>query len=136
MPVTTRIITPHSRTSRALPPAEARNEPIIAPHATAPETPLLTRRPRLAFTRKPSSGRSGISNSIGNPPRKRENTKPNEFLFRALVLSWPMSAAPRSRPVGSNRRASPFQTHERIRVQRLLVPKQADHNRQTDGGLG
>src|SRR5438034_7786673 len=43
--------------------AEARNDAIIAPQATALAAALLIRRPRLALTRKPMKGSSGISSS-------------------------------------------------------------------------
>src|SRR5689334_22496438 len=45
--------------------SETANEPAIAAQATAPETALLNRRPKLALTRKPTNGNSGISSSIG-----------------------------------------------------------------------
>jgi hypothetical protein len=43
---------------------DTRNDAIIAPHAIAPDAVLLRRRPKLAFSRKPTNGRSGISGSI------------------------------------------------------------------------
>src|SRR5262245_43470472 len=49
--------------------AETANAPIIAAHATAPETPLLRRRPKLALMRKPTKGSSGMSDNISSRPR-------------------------------------------------------------------
>src|SRR5882757_2379589 len=40
-------------------------EPSIAAQATAPAAALLMRRPKLAFSRKPRNGRSGISSNMG-----------------------------------------------------------------------
>src|ERR1035437_854929 len=77
--------------------SDTRNDAIIAPHAIAPEAGLLTRRPKLAFSRNPTSGRSGISSSM---------------------------------------RASPLQRRKRIGVERLAVTEQPDHNRQPDRGFG
>src|SRR5258707_195559 len=107
--------------------SDSANEPAIAPHATAPDAALLRRRPRLAFTRKPSNGRSGISRSITKmQPRRHEDTKTNtkkpRGLLRAFVLSW-------------SRQASPFQAREGVWIERLLVAEQGDHDRQGDGGL-
>src|SRR5580765_2664578 len=74
---------------------ETANDITIAPHATTPEAPLLRRRPKLAFSRKPTNGSRGISSSI-----------------------------------------SPLQARERRRIERLAMPEQADHDREADGGFG
>ena len=50
-----------SAASRHTAAAETRNDPIIAAQATAPAAALLRRRPKLAFTRKPRNGRSGMT---------------------------------------------------------------------------
>src|ERR1700730_11776248 len=133
IPVTTRIITAESGSSRSvkatlkspdenqvktrsaiarasgsLPPSchtaaqEIRNDASIAPHAARPATALLTRRPRLAFSRKPTNGRSGIKSSMG----------PSDDI------------------------RSPFEARERVGIQRLAGPEQADHDRQAHGRLG
>src|SRR5688572_19538182 len=44
------------------------NEAIIAAHATAPDKPFESRRPRLALIRNPISGKRGISASTGSSP--------------------------------------------------------------------
>src|SRR5438132_10459381 len=126
IPVTTRIITDDSGSSRSVRPTdrspeviqvnaccvmtrsstgsamrrataatETANDRMIAPHAIVPATPLLRRRPRLALSRKPTSGNSGISSSM----------------------------------------RSPFQARKRIRVQRLAMAEKADHDSQADGGF-
>src|ERR1051326_2849227 len=53
-----------SPTRRATAATDTANERMMAPHATAPEMPLLNRRAKLALTRNPTSGNSGISSSI------------------------------------------------------------------------
>src|SRR5205807_8224010 len=40
------------------------NDAIITPHATAPAAAFVSRRPRLALTRNPRNGRSGISSNM------------------------------------------------------------------------
>src|SRR4051812_45280027 len=95
-------------TSRHTPASETAKEPSIAPQATAPAAALLTRLPRLAFSRNPRNGSSAMSRSISGP--------------RAFVPSWSMQG-------------SPFQARERVGVQRLAVTEEADHDREADGGL-
>src|SRR5712692_355140 len=152
MPVTTRIITADSGSSRSVNPAvkspeviqvntwlaiardsgssETRritaasattNDPSMAPQATPPAAALLTRRPTLAFTRKPRKGKSGIRSSIRSQPRRHKNTKPDQPILRVFETSW--------------RRWLPFQRRPAIRVQRLAVAEQADHDREPDGGF-
>ena len=59
-------------TSSATARADTANDASMAPHAIAPATRVLTRRPKLALSRKPTNGRSGISSSIRcSPPRPR-----------------------------------------------------------------
>src|SRR6516225_1490054 len=82
---------------------ETRKDSRMAPHATLPETCLVNRRPRLAFSRNPTSGRTGTRSSIRRSDRR----------FRV----------------------SPSQAHEAVGVERLAEPEQADHDRQPDGGL-
>src|SRR3954452_1167503 len=53
-----------SATSRQTAASEITNDISIAPQAIAPAADLLTRLPRLAFSRKPRNGRSGISSSM------------------------------------------------------------------------
>src|SRR5262245_5630006 len=43
---------------------EIAKDAIIAAQATAPDAPLLTRRPKLALTRNPASGKSGTRTTI------------------------------------------------------------------------
>src|SRR5712692_7778503 len=148
IPVTTRIITDDSGSSRSVNPAvkspdeiqvntcptiaresggsatsrhtassDTTKDPAIAPHATAPAAALLTRRPKLAFTRKPRSGRSGISSSI---------TKMRQPIFLCGLCALRVPTSWRS----------PFEEHERFRVQRFAVAKQADDDREADGGFG
>src|SRR5438552_2396732 len=101
---------------------DSANETSIAPHATAPEAGLPMRRPRLAFTRNPMNGNNGINPSICVPPRRHEDTK-NSGLF--LVSSDCFGSS-----------CLPFEARERVRVQRLPMPEQRDHNREADRGLG
>src|SRR5205807_2596847 len=61
-----------SPTRRATAATDTANESSIAPHATVPATPLVTRRPKLALSRKPTSGKSGISSSMRSPLQARE----------------------------------------------------------------
>src|SRR5512135_230392 len=58
-------------TSRATAATDTANDRMMAPHAIVPATPLLRRRPRLAFSTKPASGNSGIS-SRSSPLQARE----------------------------------------------------------------
>src|SRR5689334_19756286 len=95
-----------SWTSRATASSDTANEPIIAPQATAPAAAFDTRRPRLALTRKPRNGRSGISSSIGRTPRRHEDAK-----------------------------RLPLQAREGFGVQRLAVTEQGDDDREADGGF-
>ena len=71
--------------------ADTANEASIAPQAIAPAAPLLIRRPRPAFSRKPTNGRSGISSSMQQmQPRRHEDTKTVIFVpscFVAIVLT-------------------------------------------------
>src|SRR4051812_29957729 len=55
-------------TRRATAATDTANDTMIDPHAIAPETPLATRRPKLAFRRKPTSGNSGMRSSITSSP--------------------------------------------------------------------
>src|SRR5579864_4441802 len=95
---------------------DVRNAAMIAAHARPPEAPLLSRRPKLALTRKPTKGKSGIRSSI-DP-------------LRAVVPSWPARAFVPSWPP-----CSPFQRRKGIGVERLAVPEQADHDREPDRGF-
>src|SRR4051812_40549855 len=130
MPVTTRIITLDSGSSRSVNGASNSPEEIqlntrwtssrdagsrptsdttaasattkdatIAPTATAPAAVLVSRRPRLALTRKPRNGSSGISSS--------------------MRVS-----------------ASPFERPEHLGVERFVVPEQRDDDRQADRRFG
>src|SRR5580765_2240916 len=70
-----------SAASRHTTTAETRNDPSIAAQATAPAAALLRRRPKLAFTRKPMNGSSGISKSIRCLPFEcREGVGVQRFL--------------------------------------------------------
>src|SRR5438067_11402238 len=84
--------------------SDTANDAIIAPQAAEAETPLPLRRPPNAFTRKPTNGSAGISSSIASSLRS---------------LSTFVSS-------------SPFQFGERVRIQRLAVSEQADHDREPD----
>src|SRR3954462_2707248 len=95
-----------SWTRRTTDSSDTAKEPIIAPQATAPAAALDTRRPKLALTRNPRNGRSGISSSIERTPRRHEGTKTSQL---------------------------PFQARKRFRVQRLAVPEQRDDDREADG---
>src|SRR5215510_1042064 len=53
---------------------EMANDISIAPQAIAPDAPLLRRRLKLAFSTKPTSGRSGIRSSI-SPLQARERRR-------------------------------------------------------------
>ncbi len=53
-----------SPTSRMTATTDTTNDAAIAPTAIAPDTGFDKRRPKLALSRKPTSGRSGISSSI------------------------------------------------------------------------
>src|SRR6185295_6113671 len=152
MPVTTRIITDDSGSSRSVKAAvkspdviqvnaslaiardssgnptschaetsETRNEPTIAPQATAPAAALLTRLPKLAFSRKPTNGSSGISSSIDTRTKK----KPRSTLRSPRTYSLCGLCG-----LGGKTTASPFQAREGVGVQRFPVPEQADHDRQ------
>src|SRR5579872_4045621 len=97
--------------------SDTRNDNRIEPHATAPAAPLPMRRPKLALTRKPSSGRSGMRRSIsGRAPAETR---------RAFSPRAPRSPCPRS----------PFERRKRFGVQRFLVPEQRDDDCQTDRGF-
>src|SRR5690242_3397274 len=124
MPVTTRIMSPASGSTRSangicrspdgiqlntvccVPPAcmprnartETANDAIIARQAMPPETAFGRRRPRDRLIRKPTKGSSGISNNIGA--------------------------------------RLPLQHRERVRAQRLAMAEERDHERQTDRGFG
>src|SRR4051794_40699157 len=108
-----------SWTRRTTDSSDTAKEPIIALQATAPAAALDTRRPKLALTRNPRNGRSGISSSIERTARRHEGTKTSQFVrcvLRTFVSSW-----------------LPFQARKRFRVQRLAVPEQRDDDRQADG---
>src|SRR6185295_14194880 len=53
---------------------DTRNDAIIAPHAIAPETDLLKRRPKLALSRKPTNGRRGINCNMSLAQRLNAET--------------------------------------------------------------
>src|SRR6266853_2825846 len=53
-----------SATSLTTAATETANDSTIAPHAMIPAAALLRRRPKLAFSRKPTNGNSGISSSM------------------------------------------------------------------------
>ena len=75
---------------------ETTNEAMITPQATAPAAPLLMRRPRPAFTRKPTNGRRGISSNMSQRPF-------------ALRTNWVSSdLADRSAPPERSRSGSAF----------------------------
>src|SRR5690349_8496352 len=59
--------------------SETANEPAIAAQASAPETGLLRRRPKLALTRNPRNGSSGISSSTSLPFQLREHVGVQRF---------------------------------------------------------
>src|SRR5256885_9954812 len=61
-----------SPTRRTTAATDTANDRTIAPQAIAPATPLLTRRPKLALSRNPTSGNSGISSSMRSPLQTRE----------------------------------------------------------------
>src|SRR5215467_3526366 len=61
-----------NETSRVTAAAEIANDNSIAPHAIVPEAPLLRRRWKLAFSRKPTNGRRGISSSNESPFQARK----------------------------------------------------------------
>src|SRR5258706_6383117 len=106
--------------------SDTTNDPTIAPHATAPAAALLTRRPKLAVSRKPRNGSRGMRISMRLGPQRHQDTKTNtkkNDLLCVLVSSW-------------SRSPSPFQARERIGVERFPVAEQADHDRQADGRLG
>src|SRR5437867_1851878 len=88
--------------------SDTANAPAIAAQATAPAAALLIRRPKLAFSRNPTNGRSGIRRSI---KRNHEDTK------RAPSFS-------------------PFQLGEHVGVERLPVTEERDDDRQAHGRLG
>src|SRR6476619_4400599 len=54
-------------TRRATAATETANDASMTAHAMPPDTLLDSRRPKLALTTKPRSGRSGISSSIASP---------------------------------------------------------------------
>src|SRR5476649_1136216 len=60
--------------------SDTRSDPNIVPHATAPAAALLTRLPRLAFSRKPRNGSSGMRISIRSPFQARERIRVERFL--------------------------------------------------------
>ncbi len=55
--------------------ADTANEASIDPQAMAPAALLLIRRPRKAFSRKPASGKSGISSSMSGRRCNHENAE-------------------------------------------------------------
>src|SRR5580765_6455195 len=67
-------------TSRQTATSDTRNDPIIAPQATAPAAALLTRLPKLAFSRKPRNGSSGMRISKPSPFQAREGVGVQRFL--------------------------------------------------------
>ena len=62
-------------TSRQTTAADTANEASIDPQATAPAALLLIRRPRQAFSRKPTNGKRGISSSIAKAVDKPPSTQ-------------------------------------------------------------
>src|SRR5687767_5937434 len=100
-----------SASSRHTATSDTANEPAIAAHAAAPAAALLIRRPKLAFSRNPANGNSGMRSSI---TRNHEDAKTRtcRSLVGAFVLSWPSFL--------------PFQLREHVRVERLAVPEQPD----------
>src|SRR5262245_29127 len=112
--------------TRAAATRETMNAAIIAPQATAPAVRLLTRRPRLAFTRKPTNGSRGISSSMrraqpGNA--KTAKTAQTDHSLRGLRPLPPLTF-------------SPFERREHVGVQRLALAEQRDHNRQANRRFG
>src|SRR5437773_6867820 len=66
---------------------ETANDPSVTPQATMPAIILLTYRPRLALTRKPRNGRSGIRiNTVHDPPQRTLRTQSQHFLGDLCVL--------------------------------------------------
>ncbi len=61
---TTSRLSGSSATSLTTAATETANDSTMAPHAMTPAAALLRRRPKLAFSRKPTSGKSGIRSSI------------------------------------------------------------------------
>src|SRR5580765_2230344 len=60
--------------------ADQPNESAIAPTATAAETVLDRRRPNVALTTNPASGRSGIRYSTRSPSERRKCVRVQRFL--------------------------------------------------------
>src|SRR6266511_1198510 len=110
-------------TSRQTESAETKNDPIMAPHATAPDTDFVSRRPTPAFTRNPRKGRSGISSSM--PPPQPWNAKAAKSAKKRLALRALRALCSTS--------SSPFQRRPGVGVQRFLVAEERDDDRQTDG---
>src|SRR5207248_10985261 len=107
-------------TSRPTDAIDTRNDAIIAPHAVPPETPLLRRRPTLAFTRNPTNGTSAISSSMTKRRRsKAEHADKNCLAERCERCVHTFSVA------------SPFERRPGVGVQRLAMPEERDHDGQT-----
>src|SRR4051794_6920566 len=102
--------------------SDTAKEPTIAAHATAPAAGLPIRRPELASSRKPRNGRSGIRSSIDQTQTRRLEDTKNQMIFRVFVFSRLV--------------LSPFEERERVGVERLPVPEEADDDREADGRFG
>src|SRR5215471_3888903 len=109
-----------SCTSRATAATEIAKDSTTTPHATVPDAFLLSRRAKLALMRKPTSGRRGIRSSMLLFPSKTSLRDVRRIASVTLCLCDPL----------------PLQARKRIRVQRLAMAEQADHDREADGGLG
>src|SRR6476619_3538866 len=96
--------------------AETRKAPIIAAQAIPPDKPLLSRRPKLALTRKPTNDSRGISSHMKctNNSRRPRGTRRAHLSLRVLRVPretfWCL----------------PFQRREHVGIQRFAVAEQAD----------
>src|SRR5215813_3244124 len=132
-----------SLTSPATATADTTNAATMAAHATAPDAPLLRRLPKLALMRKPRKGNSGISDSISarSPPRSASSALPHEDTkcTKNTNLSCTRSARDlrdlRCLREEESLNAShlPLQRREAVGVQRLPMPEQTDHDRESHG---
>src|SRR5438067_6211939 len=77
-----------SRTSVQTAATDTTNDPAIAAQAADPAKGLLIRRPKLAFSRKPRNGNSGIRRSIKCNHEDTKTRKNQQSLLRDFVFSW------------------------------------------------
>src|SRR5207244_13101999 len=68
-----------SASSRHTAAIETAKDATIAPQATPPAAFLLIRRPKLALTRKPTNGSSGISSNISATRTQRDPSTPRQL---------------------------------------------------------